>query len=1643
MKTECASFCFQSIQASTVLLTYKYFCQSRYSGLWTIYGIVNGQIEIGLEADCYQSVSGQGSLSVNSTVDMIYYANYTSRSSTYTSISIYDEFNTLVFKEVGSLSDTPHYTFSLFHPLNKAISSKYKEGDLSSDWYTKAYDDSTWNTITSGSEISNPSSSVQQYRYTFSMNDIEHIAAYTLAVRTNGHVMAYMNDILIFNNDIIDLVEEEEEYAKIILSGYTLSLSNILSIQVTPLTTLSTHYLNLYLSLFYTNNDNKCAYTLDTYTFEGFPSATSGEHLFDYTSLGWDSSTTTNTGVSIYLLNQYYITINQYTMISNTYPDANPLTFTFLGRNTNASDWTTIDYRDTDTILLKNRTFPIDSNVLPYRQIQFKSIINSGRSNTMLSGIYIATCNQIPLSFLYAQTYYHTYKHIQTLPITPSFHGYSDISITPSLPEGLLLNSKTGRITGIPLSIHDITNYTLTASTPSPIAITLSIDVIQDCASHLKIVRSFPLSNYIYAESFSIKDKTTNQYIITQYPYTTQRSNSTQYYDYCVPDLMYQLELNDYEDKEELKWVPNSSISLYMAKDTTIHTDPLETIDNYILLYKGRFNQYGLNTIDFSFQYIMEYNTEWKHSIGQLDPNWYINSYDDSHWTKTQLNIDISNEIHLFRNTVSIDRDLTTKGSFEVYIQYQSGLLIYINEQLVFTHNMKSNSIFSFYSSLTPSDITTVTESYESIQPRRILLPMSCLHKGSNTIAIGLFPDISTSSSLIQQHYIFNMIWKYLENMETRICLSPSVDPLYINAIDMNYDTSVMISSSTNTIIQLNTTNDEYSQITHYALFSPYNRASDSRPISWTLQARDSNKENTWNTLDVRKNVRWDNTVQRRVFFINPSPTGIYNQYRFVNFHSLSTEYVYIYEIELYSSPLLGPYPSFSYTPSTTTYYVGQYISKQYPSNSMYYHNWRITPDIPTGMTFDNSNGVFYGRMEVMPLTTVYTVTATSADGMDHTSNIQLSFEECIGEKSMVTLKLFYNNKKRNIRFGMKNGIDTTGQNVWEAYSIKNPYDEPIDDSDDYLTAYYPTCLPHGYYTLFFTVSDVEVLHSPSGYSLYNDAKTILYSGSIDTNNKELTLSFNTYMPFQKYNSIWKYQEANSIIENWTDKHYSVETWKQTKGGIIKGNQNKYIHLRQNFDINDFSQSSSVDFRFVTMGSVHVYINSRMVYSYNCTESEQNKEKEHFFTVRLQNNAIKQKNNIVGILLYTSTFFLDTYFNLDCTLNYNPSTRYLNTFNVTTEGDINPLYPIQNLFDYDYFTYTTFLSNSIRLNIHYITNTPSLFNSIYIQFYNETKNLSLELYGKQQEDFNWISIQNYTFIQSQVGSIYIDTPKGILSFPYLQIRFTSTSESPLYLSEFSFAYTQYLNSICPPENKYPAVGEWEYSYTLCDEDYQGYKSRECDGLELQEEINNCVLLLPFDLYYPQQQYQYALYDIVHEITPTFKHIITEFSIQPSLPEGLHLNIQTGSISGIPLVTTNGTQLYTVTGSNPTGSITTTLFMTVTNGYCYAEGLYTITPLYSQGSIPCGDGFIGEKHRPCDLDIYNHVTWGVEDDNECVSILTLVFASSSIILVIVLIIVCYLSYRINKQTKEELRKIKSPDHLLRERSSSSKTPIITI
>ncbi|KNB44276.1 hypothetical protein JH06_3455 [Blastocystis sp. subtype 4] len=133
-----------------------------------------------------------------------------------------------------------------------------------------------------------------------------------------------------------------------------------------------------------------------------------------------------------------------------------------------------------------------------------------------------------------------------------------------------------------------------------------------------------------------------------------------------------------------------------------------------------------------------------------------------------------------------------------------------------------------------------------------------------------------------------------------------------------------------------------------------------------------------------------------------------------------------------------------------------------------------------------------------------------------------------------------------------------------------------------------------------------------------------------------------------------------------------------------------------------------------------------------------------------------------------------------------------------------------------------------------------------------------------------------------------------------------------------------------------------------------------NGTFTEIQMDLCEMIPPSPFSYSVDE-RYLLYEPL-SLTPSNVSMYSEFSITPSLPEGLFLNTTNGVISGVPVDSVNEMS-FTVTQSNDGGSQTTVFLLTLVYPPCSSEDGYEGVESGEESSLSnCPEGYGGETYH---------------------------------------------------------------------------------
>ena len=175
-------------------------------------------------------------------------------------------------------------------------------------------------------------------------------------------------------------------------------------------------------------------------------------------------------------------------------------------------------------------------------------------------------------------------------------------------------------------------------------------------------------------------------------------------------------------------------------------------------------------------------------------------------------------------------------------------------------------------------------------------------------------------------------------------------------------------------------------------------------------------------------------------------------------------------------------------------------------------------------------------------------------------------------------------------------------------------------------------------------------------------------------------------------------------------------------------------------------------------------------------------------------------------------------------------------------------------------------------------------------------------------------------------------------------------------------------SVCEGGNPWPSTPSGTTATLPCNDlhsvnYYSGTATRSCVQGQWGEVLENCVYLAPWGLSYPSGMIYRT--GFTFSLAPVYSGYVSHWSIQPPLPSFLHLNSDTGVISG--QLEESFETVFTVTAANRDQSSSVIVVISVLDSRCPASGSWPSSDAMTTVYLPCPyeDRYIGNISRTCE------------------------------------------------------------------------------
>lgn len=469
-----------------------------------------------------------------------------------------------------------------------------------------------------------------------------------------------------------------------------------------------------------------------------------------------------------------------------------------------------------------------------------------------------------------------------------------------------------------------------------------------------------------YSESFEVWNSTDSLY--TSPVFSTQ---GNQIIEYCLPEttnLQYFLKL---APSSHLKWFESSSLTMYGRYGNIVFKDNLRHLPA---------NGY----YSFSLHYAVKKDVIWKLKSGYVPESWANVDYSDNLWNTMTVGT-ASQQLsgtQYFRKSFS---GMINMAAYELKINYEYGVVAYINGNEIFRDNMNPGPVTSS---------TPASDSYAILEYRGCVRPGKEVESTQNILAIELhFIDLTISHPVSFNAFIALLMSPTSENNcytypYSMIIQSSPINQEISKSFDFNYDSFAQFTVSQLPIALSFTFLDTKGYFNGFRFWSEVSE--NSLPRSFSVHGKTAS-----NQLYLISNVR----------NLNPKESAFVYSYAYVgldvysSYHLTINSFVNDTTLNLYElQPLVCSHTSttvIEYQSLLYLFYTDVSLIHIQPIDETF-TNCQITPSPPSGLSFNSTTCSLDGSLST-PLSLTSFVVTSPIGGVVYTGYFSLEVVNCVG----------------------------------------------------------------------------------------------------------------------------------------------------------------------------------------------------------------------------------------------------------------------------------------------------------------------------------------------------------------------------------------------------------------------------------------------------------------------------------------------------------------------------------------------------------------------------------------------------------------------------------------------------------------------
>ena len=1427
--------------------------------------------------------------------------------------------------------------FSLIASLTHKTTSTWRYSDSAEgEWYSAAFGDSSWTVAAPGSFAAVPTTTITRY-YRASIElpeDLTGLPAYEIGVYTKYGFIVYVNGVEVSRGNLPDTVtadtpcsatSDAAAYRRISLPVHTLPTGTlVIAVEIhfsdshaeeaDEFAGFFTFVAASSIRNFGASYDSN--HEIDV-SGEGMANAFDNDFRTKWTAMGLPAYNT------IIFDNDRSDFINTYSIASSGgLATRRPTKWTLAGSN-DGEEWTVLDKQDGVyfNAMYQPKEFTMAHNAASFKQYRFTfeaaqegTNMEVGRINLMVKDVtYVETP---VLSYPAAELFLEQ----TNVYVSPTQGGFHTFTISPTtLPAGLTFSSDAGTISGTPTAVASASTYVISAqhSTTGTTSYSyqLSLSVIECSGSRVRVDIVKHDTQQGSNEYWTLKQGET---VIDSHhglDIFASQSVTNQVFSYCLNADVYTLTLgHDFYRG----WYP----SAYIEARAYISSSETVTLLHHTLLASETepitvtFSTVLLSTADL---------TSWTYKAdGTVPDGWYSTSFTGTWDSVPATAPTVAQKVWLFRRQITVS-SITGYNGFVMRSNVRGGVVVYLNGAEVFRTNV--DGTISSSSTATSSETSPVWRTFSGHVGTGYLIA------GQNTFAVAVVNSDASSLTMDAAFVIHLLAGTSLSlGLETTVADSHhnSDSVMSENLFYGDYSTRWQSTwADTARTVTATFKNGGKHIVNHYCMVASWDYPMGN-PKGWTVLV--STDGSSFVEKVTENNIQFPDSYSRLCFYL-PGMSEAVRAIRF-SFSGIysSTSNLHLDAIDLYlvdTSSLT--IPSFNYA-STFTLKVGADVS-DFDSPSMYYYDFSITPDLPTGLILQ-TNGKIRGRPVAETAVSAHILSAKNINGDAITASFTLTIEACGVANTLLTYSMGTTGEAGHRMQILMTLAD--GSKPYYNYNIPN-YSTLLDMA---------WCMPKDVFT--FVLLDQNNGGWASSYTIEADGDSVA-SGSVSESNSPKTITVATLSYIIEGAQTFKYLVANidpptgwylpSTTLSWPegvpgtfpnvesitsfyctsftavglDLFAGYRLGIKTRGGFVaylNGEEINRVRLSDDALRSTPATQAFTEPTWVTMGMGIQASTLIEGDNYLCVEvhkATSSSVVENEFDVYLRPAVGGDDLVVDGTYTYSHAGYNDgTWFEeIGNAVDKNTSTKFYSNDATCTSGGSAWLQWTYNNERKEFVTrFTFYTGNDVARMPKTLRVQGSNDGSTWETVMNESNSLTSASYGTSIT-FNFLPTKAYHHYRFEgIGC----TSQGI------------------EVGEF-YIYNYRMDDVCSRRDGISAALEGTYSTGPCPDGYTGTITYLCSSGEFIESGRVCTLNAPTSMAYDDDTYTWYTKKEITPLTPTCDGKEISFNSLPKLPTGISLDSQSGVISGKPTEASSATR-YSVFCKNEGGTVHTVLNITV-------------------------------------------------------------------------------------------------------------------